>query len=123
MKAISGKKNGIIKNQHQNIKGNASMWIQQGQRELNRLVTLMNLDRTCFKLFFDKFVKVRQIFREGTKFRDPIRLVPLVMYFTLHFRGIKMNREELLSHARIPRREFDAFELQILSYHARHGGS
>jgi len=98
------------------------MWITHGRLELNRLIILMNLDRSYYKLFFDKFLKVRQILHKGTKFRDPFRLVPLIIYFTLWFRGIKMNREELLSHARIPRKEFEAFEFQILSYHARQEG-
>ena len=96
--------------------GESLTWISEGIREVGRLLECLNLDSKYYFILVVKFIKIRNGLHEKTHYRDPMKLVPLVIYLYFINKGIFIDKEKLLQYSHISRKHFEAFISQILRF-------
>jgi len=95
----------------------------EGLLELGRLLTCLNIDNIYLSKLQVLLAKIRNALNEGTHYRDPYKLAPLVIYFYFKSKGILIDKEKLLRHSCISRNHFEAFTLQILRFSKKYSVS
>ncbi len=103
-------------NRLHSIKDNRQTVLDKARIEISRIFNNLNLPETHKELVFEKFKKIRKGLKPGTKYRNPEKLVPIAIYFTLKLQNISVNEKELLEVSKISKKEFNAFKLQIQSF-------
>jgi transcription initiation factor TFIIIB Brf1 subunit/transcription initiation factor TFIIB len=103
-------------NQLQSIRDNNQTVLDKARIEISRIFTILNLPDSHKELVFNKFKKIREGLNPGTKYRNPEKLVPIAIYFTLKLQNVSINEKELLEVAKISKKDFNTFKLQILKF-------
>ena len=98
------------------IKENEEVVLEKAQIEISRIFNCLNLPSSKRKTVFEKFRKIREGLRPGTKYRSPDKLVPITIYFSLKLQNISINESELLEVSKISKKDFNAFKLQINNF-------
>ena len=98
------------------IKENEEVVLEKAQIEISRIFNFLNLPSSKRKTVFEKFRKIREGLRPGTKYRSPDKLVPITIYFSLKLQNISINESELLEVSKISKKDFNAFKLQINNF-------
>ncbi len=84
--------------------------------EISRIFEALQLPKSLKEDIFMKFVKIRAILGNGTKYRNPDKLVPIIIYIGMKLRKYPIRQDEILNVSKISKREFNAFLLQISNY-------
>ena len=103
-------------NRLHSIKDNKQTVLDKARIEISRIFTILNLPEAHKDIVFEKFKKIRKGLNPGTKYRNPEKLVPIAIYFTLKLQNISVNEKELLEVSKISKKDFNAFKLQIQNF-------
>jgi len=98
------------------IRNNKQTVLDRANIEISRIFTALKLPGAYKELVFKKFKKIRDGLHPGTKYRNPEKLVPIAIYFTLKLQNISVNETKLLEVSKIEKKEFNAFKLQIQNF-------
>ena len=90
-----------------------------GKLEVSRLLKCLNLDLKYFSKLVTKLTVIRNVLQKNVRYRDPMKLAPIVIYLYYRYMGVYINKEELLRHSHLSRKYFEAFVFQILRYEAK----
>ncbi|MFW9989890.1 MAG: hypothetical protein ACFFC3_14660 [Candidatus Odinarchaeota archaeon] len=83
--------------------------------EISRLFAALNLSNytDVKEMVLNKFKKVFPKLDPRTKYRNVEKLVSVLSFFCLKLKNIPINSHELIEHAKIEKKEFNDFMLQI----------
>lgn len=98
------------------LKSNEETVKTKANLEINRIFDHLSLPQTDKQSIYTKFLEIRRKLGEGTKYRNPEKLVPLVIYFYYKMNCKPIDEKELLEIGRISKDDFQAFKLQILDF-------
>jgi hypothetical protein len=68
------------------------------------------------KIVLEKYDMISEKLRETTKYRDPSRLIPIIIYIYFHLRGGRINKSQLLSVSQLSSADFNDFFMQFTNY-------
>jgi len=103
-------------NRLHSIRDNKQAVLDGAKIEISRIFTALSLPESYTNVVFKKFKEIRDGLRLGTKFRNPEKLVPIVIYFVLKMRNVAISQKRLLGVSRIEKNDFNAFKFQILKF-------
>ncbi|MHA1196168.1 MAG: TFIIB-type zinc ribbon-containing protein [Promethearchaeota archaeon] len=89
---------------------------RQATLELKRILTSLKLPSTEIQPILKLFKTIRAKLAPRTKYRNPEKLIPLIIYFYFKINNRIINQNELLEYSKITKKEFNAFKLQIMSF-------
>ncbi|MBD3256262.1 MAG: hypothetical protein GF383_14285 [Candidatus Lokiarchaeota archaeon] len=104
-------------NKLNNIKDNQERTFMDASKEIGRIFARLNLPEAVRSYVETRVKAIWQKLNPGTKYRNPDKLVPLVIYFCCKIRKVSIKQKKLLDVAKISKNEFNAFKLQILEYY------
>lgn len=81
--------------------------------EINRILTALQLPLSFSDAIFKRVITIRSKLGAGTKYRNPEKLVPIVMYLFFKLKGKTINKHEILEVSNITKKEFNSFLLQL----------
>ncbi|MBD3342336.1 MAG: hypothetical protein GF353_24765 [Candidatus Lokiarchaeota archaeon] len=88
----------------------------RAEMETSTILARLELPCSLKEYVTSKFKTVWKDLDTGTKFRNPDKLVPLIIYFGSKLRKISIDQKKLLANSKISKKEFNSFKLQILEY-------
>jgi transcription initiation factor TFIIIB Brf1 subunit/transcription initiation factor TFIIB len=105
-------------NRQNSIIPNHKAIFERAQAEIDKVFSQLNLSahKTIKDMVFDKFKEIRPRLRKGIKYRNPEKLVSIIMYFCFKLRNVPVNTIDLIDASQITRKEFNDFCLQIRKY-------
>ncbi|TXT61052.1 MAG: hypothetical protein BAJALOKI2v1_50020 [Promethearchaeota archaeon] len=84
--------------------------------EISRILNALNLPFSYREMIVKKVKAIRNSLTPGTKYRNPDKLIPIVVYMFMKFQKISINKEQLLEISRVNKRDFHAFLLTIQKF-------
>ena len=81
--------------------------------EIRRILSALQLSRSLERIIFQKFQAIRSQISPRTKYRSPEKLIPIVIYYYHKLNSIPINEFNLLEIAKISKKDFNDFKLQI----------
>jgi transcription initiation factor TFIIIB Brf1 subunit/transcription initiation factor TFIIB len=81
--------------------------------EIGRIFEALSLPATDKSKILKNFKQIYKKLGQGTKYRSPEKLVPIVIYFTYKYECKPVDERALLDIAKISKKDFQAFKLQI----------
>ena len=84
--------------------------------EINRILTILHLPLNFSDVIFKKVLEIRSKLGKGTKYRNPEKLVPIVIYLFFKLKGKTINKYELVEVSPITKKELHSFLLQINTF-------
>ncbi|TXT57115.1 MAG: hypothetical protein BAJALOKI2v1_540017 [Promethearchaeota archaeon] len=84
--------------------------------EVNRILNKLNLPISHSFAIHKKTKEIRDVLNPGTKYRNPDRLVPIVIYVYMKYNKIAINKKNLLEISKISKKEFNSFLTTILKF-------
>jgi len=81
--------------------------------EINRILAALHCSRSLGETIFQKYERIRSQISPRTKYRSPEKLVPIIIYYYHKLNNRPINQFKLLEVARISKKDFDTFKLQI----------
>lgn len=105
-------------NKYNSITVSEKTVLEKARIEINRLCGVFNLSecKDLKEMVLKKSSKIRAEMRPGTKYRSMEKLVAITLYFCLKLRNISVNPYELIENAKITKKEFRDFMLQLKQY-------
>jgi len=103
-------------NRLQSIKENTETVISKARIEISRVFNCLNLPESKKRDVLQLFKEIRSDLGPGTKYRNPDKLVPIVIYYYMKMSKLSINEVELLKVAKISKKDFNAFKLQITRF-------
>ncbi len=97
----------------QNIKSNGDYVNQSAKIEISRLLTGLSLSRSFKDPIFKMFKEIRKKLQKGTKYRNPEKLLPTLLYFHFKKEGIVINEPELLEISKVEKKDYNYCKLKI----------
>lgn len=91
------------------------------EQEIEKIFNSLQLD-TLEKeknIILKKFQKIQPAISKTSKYRDPKRLIPIIIYIYRYIIGHKINKSDLISVSQITSKEFNDFILQLSRYISR----
>jgi hypothetical protein len=82
--------------------------------EIRRIITGLGLSTKNVDIILQKFKEVRKKLGKGTKYRNPEKLAPCVIYFYYKQNNFPIREHDLLKLSYITKKDFNAFKLQML---------
>ncbi|TXT58835.1 MAG: hypothetical protein BAJALOKI1v1_1540002 [Promethearchaeota archaeon] len=83
--------------------------------ELSRLLTGLSLSSSLKEPLLRVFKDIRKKLSKGTKYRNPEKLLPTLLYFYCKQENIAVNEVKLLNIAKIEKKDYDYCKLKISS--------
>ena len=81
--------------------------------EIKRILTTLQLPMSFADAIFKKVIEIRSKLGIGTKYRNPEKLVPIVIYLFFKLKGKTIDKHKILEVSAITKKEFHSFLLQI----------
>jgi transcription initiation factor TFIIIB Brf1 subunit/transcription initiation factor TFIIB len=81
--------------------------------EIRRILSALQLSRSLECIIFQKYQLIRSQISPRTKYRSPEKLIPIVIYYYHKLNSIPINDSSLLEVAKISKKDFNDFKLQI----------
>lgn len=81
--------------------------------EIRRILSALQLSRSLERIIFQKYQAIRSQISPRTKYRSPEKLIPIVVYYYHKLNSIPINESNLLEVAKISKKDFNDFKLQI----------
>ncbi len=103
-------------NQIQKIKSNDEQMNQIAKIEISSILASLDISSGIKESIYKIYLKIRKGLPSGTKFRNPQKLIPLVIYYYLKLNTIPLDEERLLEVSKITKKEYNSFKSQILSF-------
>ena len=102
-------------NKHNSIIDNENTVSNRTRVEISRIFNCLGLaDYNWLKeMVFHKFKEIRPKLRYGNKYRNPEKLVSIIIYFCLKLQNISINSLTLMDVSSLSKKEFNDFIFQI----------
>jgi len=81
--------------------------------EIKRILTTLQIPLSFVEAIYKKVIEIRSKLGVGTKYRNPEKLVPIIIYLFFKLKGKTINKHEILEISNITKKEFHSFLLQI----------
>jgi len=81
--------------------------------EIRRILAALRRPRSLESTIFQKYQVIRKQISPRTKYRSPEKLVPIVIYYYHKLNNLPINEQNLLEIAKISKKDFNDFKLQI----------
>jgi hypothetical protein len=81
---------------------------------IRRLVEKLDLPRSLRKPLFTKYKQARSEFEPGTKFRNPEKLIPGILYYHCKFNCFPIDERILLENSEIGKKDFYELKLNVI---------
>jgi len=81
--------------------------------EIRRILAALKRPRSLESTIFQKYQAIRDQISPRTKYRSPEKLVPLVIFYYHKLNSLPINEQNLLEVAKISKKDFNDFKLQI----------
>jgi len=81
--------------------------------EIRRLLAALKRPRSLESTIFQKYQVIRDQISPRTKYRSPEKLVPIVIFYYHKLNSFPINEQNLLEVAKISKKDFNDFKLQI----------
>ena len=88
----------------------------KAEKEISTILELLRFSNSFAEGIFSKFKEIWPQLYPGSRYRNPEKLVPIIMYYYLKLQNIVIDKDELVDVSEISRDEFGSFQLQILHY-------
>ena len=98
-----------INSNEENLKINAKV-------EIRRILGALYRPQSLENIIFDKYYAIRAKISPRTKYRSPEKLVPIVIFYYHKLNNIPIDEKKLLEVAKISKKDFSDFKLQINEY-------
>ncbi|MBD3214832.1 MAG: hypothetical protein GF311_19630 [Candidatus Lokiarchaeota archaeon] len=82
--------------------------------EVSRIFSICQYPRKFQKIVCEKTYRIWNSLRPGTKYRNPILLTPLIIYYVLKANAYPIKSGTLLESSPISRKEFNAFRTKAI---------
>lgn len=82
--------------------------------EVSRLLNVLNISPKFKESIYVKYKEARSEIDPGTKYRNPDKLVPGIIYFHFKYNCLPINELKLLEMAKIDKKEFDRLKLKLI---------
>lgn len=91
---------------------------EQANLEITRIFTILKISTKHEAEVMTKFKKLRRVLKPGTKYRIPMKLVPICVFFTLKLLDIDVDETKLLNtcEGNLTKNEFNNFKMQIQEF-------
>ena len=103
-------------NKMHKTKSNDDFMNQIARIEIASIVASLKLSPKIKESLYRIYLKIRKGLKSGTKFRNPQKLIPLVIYYYLKINIIPLNEEKLLEVSKINKKEYCSFKHQIIRF-------
>lgn len=100
----------------QSIQNNEKSVITKAKYETSRLCDYLGISESRKEAIITKFKQFRLKIKPGTMYRNPNKLIPLIIYFDCKLNGIALREQDLLEIAKIKKKDFNAFKLKIQEF-------
>ncbi len=97
----------------QQTKSNEDYINQFASIEISRLLTGLSLPRSFKDPIFKVFKEIRKQLQKGTKYRNPDKLLPTLIYFYCKKESMAINEQKLLDIAKVEKKEYNYCKLKI----------
>lgn len=84
--------------------------------EIRRILAALKRPRSLENTIFKKYQAIREQISPRTKYRSPEKLVPIVIFYYHKLNSLPINEQELLDVAKISKKDFNDFKLQINAF-------
>ncbi|MFX1356705.1 MAG: hypothetical protein ACFFA8_05410 [Promethearchaeota archaeon] len=81
--------------------------------EIKRILTNLRIPLSFVDAIYKKVIEIRSKLGVGTKYRNPEKLVPIIIYLFFKLKGKTINKHEILEVSKTTKKEFHSFLLQI----------
>ena len=81
--------------------------------EIRRILAALKRPRSLESTIFQKYLTIREKISPRTKYRSPEKLVPIVIFYYHKLNSLPINEQELLDVAKLSKKDFNDFKLQI----------
>ncbi len=95
-----------INSNEENLKINAKV-------EIRRILGALHCPKSLESIIFEKYKAIRAKISPRTKYRSPEKLVPIVIFYYHKLNNMPINENQLLEVAKISKKDFSDFKLQI----------
>ncbi|MBN1803429.1 MAG: hypothetical protein JW891_18110 [Candidatus Lokiarchaeota archaeon] len=102
------------------IKDSQEAALLRARFEIRRIFEALDLPPAYKEICFCRFQAFRAALRPGTKYRNPEKLAPLSIYFSLKLRSVPIDEKALLEVSKITKKEYNAFKLQVANFMPEH---
>ncbi|MFX1364518.1 MAG: hypothetical protein ACFFCE_19450 [Promethearchaeota archaeon] len=111
-------------NKYNSIVTSKKSILESARSEINRLFGALNLSEyiDIKEMVLEKFKRVHSEIRTGSKYRNIEKLVSILIYICLKLRNVSINLNKLIDSAKITRKEFNDFILQLRRYLPEYDG-
>jgi uncharacterized Zn finger protein (UPF0148 family) len=86
------------------------------QIEITRILNMLNLPISHKNILVKKVKAIRSSLTPGTKFRNPDRLIPVVIYVHMKYQKICLNKDHLLEISKVSKKDFNSFLFTIQKF-------
>jgi hypothetical protein len=103
-------------NRIHSVKDSAQTANYRIQIEIARILNVLNLPISQKNILVKKAKAVRNSLSPGTKFRNPDKLIPVVIYVHMKFQKICLNKDHLLEISKVSKKDFNSFLFTIQKF-------
>jgi transcription initiation factor TFIIIB Brf1 subunit/transcription initiation factor TFIIB len=97
----------------QQTKSNEDYIDHSANIEISRILTGLSLPYTFKEPIFKVFKQIRKELQKGTKYRNPEKLIPTLIYFYCKKENIAINEQKLLDIAKVDKKEYNYCKLKV----------
>jgi len=88
----------------------------QAEKVIPIILEKLRLTNSFAEGIHTKFKEIWPKLKAGSIYRNPVKLVPVIMYYYLTFQNIIVSKDELVEVSEISGNEFGNFQKQVLQY-------
>ena len=103
-------------NKLQKIKSNDDLMNQIARIEISSIVASLKLSSKLKEPLYKIYLKIRRGLQSGSKYRNPQKLIPLILYYYLKINNIPLDEKKLLEVSKIDKKEYNSFKPQIIKF-------
>ncbi len=103
-------------NKLHSTKSNGEVVNIKARSEISRILASLSYSDSYKEEIFKKFADIRSRLDAGTKYRNPEKLIPIVIFACLKMQNVSVNQVELLKFSKISKKDFNKFKYQLKTF-------